>query len=61
MEEFDLWALGDIMSPYPLKHMANMEARTTAYNVLHPEDQRSASYEATPMRSLPRHRWRARG
>lgn len=43
-----IWALGDIMSPYPLKHMANMEARTTAYNVVHPESQRSASWRYPP-------------
>ncbi|GGU10376.1 mycothione reductase [Nocardioides albus] len=33
-----VWALGDISSPYQLKHVANREARTVAHNLLHPED-----------------------
>ena len=43
-----IWALGDIMSPYPLKHIANLEARTIAYNLVHPDDQQAVNYEATP-------------
>jgi mycothione reductase len=31
-----VWALGDISSPYLLKHVANREARTVQHNLLHP-------------------------
>lgn len=33
-----VWALGDVSSPYQLKHVANREARTVAHNLLHAED-----------------------
>ncbi|MBC7279335.1 mycothione reductase [Nocardioides sp.] len=33
-----VWALGDVSSPYQLKHVANREARTVAHNLLHPKD-----------------------
>jgi mycothione reductase len=32
-----VWALGDISSPYQLKHVANHEARVVAHNLLHPD------------------------
>ncbi|MEU0313542.1 mycothione reductase [Nocardioides sp. NPDC006273] len=32
-----VWALGDVSSPYQLKHVANREARTVAHNLLHPK------------------------
>ncbi|MCP2169659.1 mycothione reductase [Goodfellowiella coeruleoviolacea] len=32
-----IWALGDISSPYQLKHVANHEARVVQHNLLHPE------------------------
>lgn len=43
-----IWALGDIMSPYPLKHIANMEARVVAHNFTHPESRRSIDYQGAP-------------
>jgi len=43
-----LWALGDIASPYQLKHAANAEARTVAYNVAHPTMQRRGDDFAMP-------------
>jgi mycothione reductase len=41
-----VWALGDVSSPFELKHVANAEARTVAHNLSHPDD----------LRVLP-HRW----
>ena len=32
-----VWALGDVSSPYQLKHVANHEARVVAHNLVHPE------------------------
>jgi mycothione reductase len=32
-----IWALGDISSPYQLKHVANHEARVVQHNLLHPD------------------------
>src|SRR5215471_3078003 len=43
-----IWALGDIASPYQLKHAANAEARTVAYNVAHPTMQRRGDDFAMP-------------
>ena len=43
-----IWALGDIASPYQLKHAANAEARTVAYNVAHPTSQRRRDDFAMP-------------
>jgi mycothione reductase len=33
-----IYALGDISSPYQLKHVANHEARVVRHNLLHPDD-----------------------
>ena len=33
-----VWALGDVSSPYLLKHVANAEARAVQHNLLHPDD-----------------------
>ena len=33
-----VWALGDVSSPYQLKHVANAEARAVKHNVLNPDD-----------------------
>ncbi|WKD57462.1 Mycothione reductase [Corynebacterium capitovis DSM 44611] len=33
-----VWALGDVSSPYQLKHVANAETRAVAHNLAHPED-----------------------
>ncbi|WP_460402189.1 mycothione reductase [Actinophytocola sediminis] len=32
-----VWALGDISSPYELKHVANHESRVVQHNLLHPD------------------------
>ena len=32
-----IWALGDVSSPYQLKHVANHEMRVVQHNLLHPE------------------------
>ncbi|KAA0919555.1 mycothione reductase [Dietzia sp. ANT_WB102] len=33
-----VWALGDVSSPYQLKHVANHEQRVLGHNLRHPED-----------------------
>jgi mycothione reductase len=43
-----VWALGDISSPYMLKHVANHEARVVAHNLIHPDDQHQTDYRAVP-------------
>jgi len=43
-----IWALGDITSPHQLKHAANAEARTVAYNVAHPTTPRRSNDFAMP-------------
>jgi mycothione reductase len=43
-----VWALGDISSPYMLKHVANHEARVVAHNLIHPDDLRHTDYRAVP-------------
>lgn len=43
-----VWALGDVSSPYMLKHVANHEARVVAHNLLHPDDLRRTDYTAVP-------------
>jgi mycothione reductase len=43
-----VWALGDISSPYMLKHVANHEARVVAHNLLHPDAPRRTDYRAVP-------------
>jgi len=43
-----VWALGDISSPYMLKHVANHETRVIAHNLAHPDDLRSFNYHAIP-------------
>ena len=43
-----IWAFGDIASPHQLKHAANAEARTVAYNVAHPTTQRRSHDFAMP-------------
>jgi mycothione reductase len=34
----NIWALGDVCSPYQLKHVANHEARIVAHNLTHPDE-----------------------
>ncbi|WP_204456304.1 mycothione reductase [Actinokineospora baliensis] len=43
-----IWALGDISSPFELKHVANHEARIVQHNLLHPEDLRAADHRFVP-------------
>ena len=43
-----IWALGDLTSPHQLKHAANAEARTVAYNVAHPTTPRRSNDFAMP-------------
>ncbi len=43
-----VWALGDISSPYQLKHVANAEARTVQHNLLNPGDLRASDHRFVP-------------
>ncbi len=43
-----VWSLGDISSPFQLKHVANHEARTIAHNILGPDVLRINDYRAVP-------------
>lgn len=43
-----VWAIGDISSPYQLKHVANHELRVVQHNLLHPDDLRSFNHDVVP-------------
>jgi mycothione reductase len=43
-----IWALGDVASPFELKHVANAEARTIAHNLTHPSDLRPLPHDWVP-------------
>jgi mycothione reductase len=43
-----VWALGDVSSPYQLKHVANHEARVVAHNLAHPDDLRKTDHRFVP-------------
>ncbi|WP_233158176.1 mycothione reductase [Actinokineospora bangkokensis] len=43
-----VWALGDVCSPYELKHVANHEARVVQHNLLHPDDLVAADHRFVP-------------
>jgi mycothione reductase len=43
-----VWALGDVSSPYQLKHVANHEARIVAHNLAHPDDLRRTDHRFVP-------------
>ncbi|PRQ12580.1 mycothione reductase [Corynebacterium sp. 13CS0277] len=43
-----VWALGDVSSPYQLKHVANAEMRAVRHNLLHPEDLRPMPHDLVP-------------
>ncbi|HLS62482.1 MAG TPA: mycothione reductase [Ruania sp.] len=43
-----VWALGDVSSPYMLKHVANAEMRTIKHNLLHPDDLRTLPHANVP-------------
>ena len=44
-----IWALGDVSSPWQLKHVANHEARVVQHNLLHPDDLCSSDHRFIPM------------
>ncbi|MDQ2846008.1 MAG: mycothione reductase [Actinomycetota bacterium] len=43
-----IWALGDISTHFPLKHVANHEARVVFHNVLHPNSPVEADHRFVP-------------
>ncbi|MET9573566.1 mycothione reductase [Streptomyces virginiae] len=43
-----VFALGDVCTPFPLKHVANREAHVVAHNLLHPDAPVRTSHEAVP-------------
>ncbi|MFC5064772.1 mycothione reductase [Actinomycetospora atypica] len=43
-----IWALGDVSSPFQLKHVANHEAKVVQHNVLHPDTPRATSHRFVP-------------
>ena len=43
-----VWALGDVSSPYQLKHVANHEARVVAHNLAHSGDLRAFDHRFVP-------------
>jgi mycothione reductase len=43
-----IWSLGDVSSPFELKHVANAEARTLAHNLAHPGDLRPFPHDWVP-------------
>jgi mycothione reductase len=43
-----VWALGDICSPYELKHVANHEARVVQHNLLNPDEPVEADHRFVP-------------
>jgi mycothione reductase len=43
-----IWALGDVSSPFQLKHVANHEARVVAHNLAHPQDPIETDHRFVP-------------
>jgi mycothione reductase len=43
-----IWSLGDASTPYPLKHVANAEARALKHNLTHPDDLRPYPHDWVP-------------
>lgn len=43
-----IWALGDVSSPYQLKHVANAEMRTVQHNLLNPGNLESTDHRYVP-------------
>ena len=43
-----VWALGDVSTAVPLKHVANREAAIVAHNLLHPDDPRETDDTPVP-------------
>ncbi|WIM66863.1 mycothione reductase [Corynebacterium breve] len=43
-----VWALGDVSSPYQLKHVANAETRAVRHNILHPDNMVPMPHDHVP-------------
>ena len=43
-----VYALGDVCTAYPLKHVANREAEVVAHNLRHPDDLRATDHTVVP-------------
>jgi len=43
-----VWSLGDISSPYQLKHVANHEQRVLGHNLRHPDDLQPFNHRFVP-------------
>ncbi|MBE7162280.1 MAG: mycothione reductase [Williamsia herbipolensis] len=43
-----IWALGDISTHFPLKHVANHEARVAFHNIAHPDDLIASDHRYVP-------------
>jgi mycothione reductase len=43
-----IYALGDVCSPFQLKHVANHEARVVQHNLLHPDDRIRSDHRFVP-------------
>jgi mycothione reductase len=43
-----VWAIGDLCSPVPLKHVANREADVVRHNLRHPDDLITADHDTVP-------------
>ncbi len=43
-----VWALGDVSSPYQLKHVANHESKIVGHNLAHPDDLRTTDHRFVP-------------
>jgi mycothione reductase len=43
-----VYALGDVSTPIPLKHVANREAKALAHNLRHPDDLQKFDHELVP-------------
>lgn len=43
-----VWALGDVSSPFQLKHVANAEMRAVKHNILHPDDLQPMPHDNVP-------------
>jgi mycothione reductase len=43
-----IFALGDISSPFALKHVANHEAKVVRHNLMHPDDLRTTDHRFVP-------------
>lgn len=43
-----IYALGDLSSPYALKHVANHEARVVRHNLMHPDDRVRTDHRFVP-------------